>query len=130
MGGNSRIYHGPSRNNEGGGGYKLWVHCVKSVQITEFFLLRIFLYPVEIQENADQKKLRVWTLFTQWLRNGNLKWLTRLYTAEDWRNRLFLFTNLSYIFLREPFRVTAAKLLKQLHHPHNSRDLRKWIKHN
>ena len=40
---------------------------------TEFFLLRIFLYPVEIQENADQKKLRVWTLFTQWLPNGNLK---------------------------------------------------------
>ena len=26
---------------------------------TEFFLVRI-------QENEDQKKLRIWTLFTQW----------------------------------------------------------------
>ena len=35
---------------------------------TEFFLVRIFLYSVLIQENTDQKKLRLWTLFTQcWL---------------------------------------------------------------
>ena len=33
---------------------------------TEFFLVRIFLYSVRIQENTDQKKLRIWTLFTQW----------------------------------------------------------------
>ena len=33
---------------------------------TEFFLVRILLYSVRIQENADQKKLRIWTLFTQW----------------------------------------------------------------
>ena len=34
---------------------------------TEFFLVRIFLYSVQIQENTDQKKLRIhiWTLFTQ-----------------------------------------------------------------
>ena len=32
---------------------------------TEFFLVRIFLYSVQIQENADQEKLRIWTLFTQ-----------------------------------------------------------------
>ena len=30
------------------------------------FLDRIFLYSVRIQENTDQKKLRIWTLFTQW----------------------------------------------------------------
>ena len=29
---------------------------------TEFFLVRIFLYSVRIQENTDQKKLRIWTL--------------------------------------------------------------------
>ena len=39
---------------------------------TEFFLVRIFLYSVQIQENTDQDKLRIckefciWTLFTQW----------------------------------------------------------------
>ena len=33
--------------------------------------------------------------------------------------------DLSDIFLRELFRVTAAKPLKQLYHPHNFRDLKK-----
>ena len=33
---------------------------------TEYFLVRIFLYSVQIQENTDQKILRIWTLFTQW----------------------------------------------------------------
>ena len=48
-------------------------HCVKSIQFrsfqqnTEFFLVRIFLYSVRIQENTDQKKLRIWTIFTQWI---------------------------------------------------------------
>ena len=32
---------------------------------TEFFLLRIFLYSVRIEEITDQKKLRIRTLFTQ-----------------------------------------------------------------
>ena len=34
---------------------------------TEFFLVRIFLYSFRIQESMDQKNLRIWTLFTQWL---------------------------------------------------------------
>ena len=29
------------------------------------FQVRIFLYPDWIQENTDQKNLRIWTLFTQ-----------------------------------------------------------------
>ena len=29
---------------------------------TEFFLARIFLYSVRIQENKDQKKIRIWAL--------------------------------------------------------------------
>ena len=29
---------------------------------TEYFLVRIFLYSVQIQENTDQKILRIWTL--------------------------------------------------------------------
>ena len=32
---------------------------------TEFFLVRIFLYSVRIQGNTDQKKLHIFTLFTQ-----------------------------------------------------------------
>ena len=34
--------------------------------ITEFFLVRIFLYSDWIQENTEQKKLCIWTLFTKW----------------------------------------------------------------
>ena len=39
-----------------------YFHGVESVQIREFFLVRIFPYSVQIRENADQKKLEVWTL--------------------------------------------------------------------
>ena len=55
-------------------------HCVKSVQIRSFFwsafsrtrtvygmILRISPYSVRMRENTDQKKLRIWILFTQWM---------------------------------------------------------------
>ena len=55
------------------------VHCVRSVQMRTFFwsvyscirteyrdLLLKSPYSVQIQENTDQKKLRIWTLFTQY----------------------------------------------------------------
>ena len=46
------------------------IHCVKSVQIKSFFW-SIFSCirtesSVQIKENTNQKKLRIWTLFTQW----------------------------------------------------------------
>ena len=41
-------------------------HCVKSVQMQSFFLVRFFLYSDWIQENTNQKKLRIWALFRQW----------------------------------------------------------------
>ena len=43
--------------------------CVKSVQIRIFFwsiFSRISSYSVRMRENAVQKKLRIWRLFTQW----------------------------------------------------------------
>ena len=36
---------------------------------TNFLLLCIFLYSDWIQENTDQKKRRIWTLFTQFMAN-------------------------------------------------------------
>ena len=33
----------------------------------EFVLVRILLYSVRIQENTDQEKLHIWTIFTQLL---------------------------------------------------------------
>ena len=57
----------------------LEIHCVKSVQIQSFFwsvlscirieygdLLCKSPHSVRIQKNTDQKKLRIWTLFTLW----------------------------------------------------------------
>ena len=40
-------------------------HCMKSVQIRSFLLVRIFPYSVQMRENTDQEKFRIWTLFTQ-----------------------------------------------------------------
>ena len=45
---------------------KEYIHCVKSVQIRSFFLVRIFLCLDWIQQSMDQKKLRIWTHFSQW----------------------------------------------------------------
>ena len=58
--------------------YLLLLTCVKSVQIRSYFwsefsfilteyrdLRRKSLYSVQIQENTDEKKLRIWTFFTQ-----------------------------------------------------------------
>ena len=54
------------------------IHCVKSVQIRSFFwsvfsriraeygeILCISPYSVQMRENTDQNKLRIWTFFTQ-----------------------------------------------------------------
>ena len=62
------------------------LHCVKCVQIRSFFwsifsrirtvygeILRISPYSVRIRENTDQKKLRIWTHFTQCLSNYYFK---------------------------------------------------------
>ena len=40
-------------------------HPVKKCLIRNFCLVRIFLYSVRIRENTDQKKPRIWTIFTQ-----------------------------------------------------------------
>ena len=32
---------------------------------TEFFLVCVFLYSLQIQENTDQRKLLIWKLFTR-----------------------------------------------------------------
>ena len=58
---------------------RIYNHCARNVQIRDFFrsvFFRIwteyedlrskFRYSVQIQENKDQKKPLIWTLFTQW----------------------------------------------------------------
>ena len=54
-------------------------HCVKNIWIRSFFWSTFFLvrtgyedlsltspYSVQMRENTDQQKLRIWALFTQW----------------------------------------------------------------
>ena len=55
----SRKIQKANKNNESN-------HCVKCPN-TELFLVRIFLYSDRIQENTDQKWLRIWTLFTHYV---------------------------------------------------------------
>ena len=43
-----------------------WSLCEKCPN-TEFILVRIFPYSVRQRENTNQRKLRIWTLFTQWV---------------------------------------------------------------
>ena len=68
---------------------------------TEFFLVRVFLY-------SNQKKLRIWTLFTQWklkrlplllssVQKGlNVTVLKRLIINQFCRKYLLLFANITY----------------------------------
>ena len=95
----------------------LVVHCVKSVQIlilfwsvfsciwTEYEDLRSkSMYLVRIQENTNQKKLRIWTFFMQWLGNNmQLNW------------RYFEFSALIKLTLRMPRKKIHLKIkLKRL----------------
>ena len=62
--------------SQGNNNYSLWSALSEKCPNMELFLVRIFphsdwiwrdtKYSVRMRENADQKNLRVWTLFTQW----------------------------------------------------------------
>ena len=71
---------------------------------TEFFLVRIFLYSVRIQENTHQKKLRIWTLFTKW-RKSNLVSLWVPHKTINWMKAKAAdaYTKLSQTSKRELF---------------------------
>ena len=62
---------------------------------TEFFLVRIFLYSVQIQENTEQKNICIWTLFMQWQ-----------FITIFWIEALFLFEKLA---------INASKLSIQVY---------------
>ena len=47
-------------------------HYAKICRNTEFFRVHIFPYSVQIWENTDQKKLGIWTLFTQCITFANV----------------------------------------------------------
>ena len=50
---------------------------------TEFFLVRIFLNPVRIRGNTNQKKLRIWPLFTRCfhLQKKSSSWFIRFVSS-------------------------------------------------
>ena len=72
---------------------------------TEFFLVRIFPHSAEygeillisphlvwIRENTDHKKLRVWTLFTQW-------WFKNMFDVNNKDTRTVLASVLKYLLI-------------------------------
>ena len=117
---------------------------------TKFFLVRIFLYsdwirrlrskspyPVRIQENTDQKKLRIWTLFTQCslflianfaqasasvLKSNLLKYRIgyingryRLIQNELNKRKWLYFWERSIRFFIHPFTLTMQLLISRMH---------------
>ena len=83
----------------------LWhEHCVKCVQIRSFFwsafsrirteygeILRISPYSVRMQENTDQKKLRILILFTQWnIHDFRFSWHCTEITFIPWKKYISL----------------------------------------
>ena len=57
---------------------------------TQFFLVRIFLYSVRIQENKYQKKLRIWTLSHNERDSTSMKYFNNSYVHIS-----FLFSKIS-----------------------------------
>ena len=43
-----------------------WLSLLKKCPNTELFSICIFPYSVQIRENKDENKFRIWTLFKQW----------------------------------------------------------------
>ena len=64
----------------------------------ESFLVRIFLYSDLIQENMDQKKLRIGSLFTQWLLSNLQSTKIKRYQLTEFYKAILLFSvHLFYI---------------------------------
>ena len=67
---------------------------------TEFSLVRIFPYSFRIRKSTDQKKVRIWTLFTQWV-------ICEFQQTQPRKSSVILlkgfaeFTSLRYCLLRE-----------------------------
>ena len=92
-------------------------HCVKSVQIRSFFwsvfsrirteygeILRTSPYSARTWENTDQKKLRIWTLFTQWL-HGRAIWLIR-----SWLLKMYVLSlSFQWVGLATTFEIYCVK---------------------
>ena len=99
------------------------IHCLKCVQIrsfsrsvfsrirTEYGEIRsISPYSVRMRGNTDQKKLRNWTLFTQWLllRKGRYLWLNILLVSK--KPDLFLQCVTHYFVFWTCYRWFSLKL--------------------
>ena len=71
---------------------------------TEIFVVRIFLYSVQIKENTDQKKLRILTLFT---------WCEFLINLLE----IYVHSNICCVKIVLPEKITPAKGPNSLTYP-------------
>ena len=63
---------------------------------TEFFLVRVFPYSVRIRENADQKKLLIWTLFTQCKTVRDLGGVKLIIKSLSWQRYCVIYLKISF----------------------------------
>ena len=96
-------------------------YCVKCVQMRSFFrsvFSRIWTeylssYSVRMREYADQKKLRIWTLFTQCITRKQKFWM-KYYNFELWffDQRSFPFKVIFCSFLDGSFLVRTVAIVE------------------
>ena len=116
--------------------YFFFYHCLKSVQIRSIFwfvfssirteygdLRSKSLYSVRIQENTDQKKLRIWTLFTQCILQRSVfhlekkqkHLLRKTFGSSHTSNRIYVLRNCfpNYLYLKDMY-ITLKRIRKIL----------------
>ena len=75
-------------------------HCVKSVQIWCFLWSVFFSYSVQIRKNTNQKKIRIWTLFKQFIYHK--------YCRKHGVEKHYIATCLALCYWRNYAKVTAV----------------------
>ena len=99
-----------------------WIKCSNDIKEINSFQANVLTFSgnihyvksVQILENTDRKKLRVWTLFTQWLQwNIELKWANGKCHQSNWsassRKKLLVYSFI-YLFISNNLKLaTKAK---------------------
>ena len=93
-----------------------WITKIESNQI-----LRISPYSVRMPENTEQKKLRIWTLFTQWKTNVSCSFIHKVSFKKTCSERKEFF--LEKLSLLQGDKMFVGKIFAIL----NSRKILMWM---
>ena len=79
----------------------LYALCEKCPN-TEYFLVHVFPYSVRMRKDTDQKKIRIWILFTQWcLQPVIISRLSSTFYVSTIKSCLKIYIGMSYMSLKK-----------------------------